>query len=400
MRRRSANSWSRRGAAVPQVGADLAGGQYVLREAGDFRAGVSGVAGEGFPSVGLRAVVADGQFSLTFEGLWTETTMWEIYALSTVERAEDAGEPEAAERVRAGRAVCAGEDAAVGEDGAAAGRAGAERQRLWDAAAAQLSVAGVCGEGDDAMCWAGALRARRIRIWRTSTIWKRSAPTRTSCRWRWRRWRTNDEELKTAQYRLLELWQQTYQGELLIMLPDTFGTTQFLQNAPDWVADWTGQRVGQQGSVCGRATNILRGSKSVGAIRGRSCSLRPTRWMWTRFLGLHAYFAGRIREGAIRWRTFGSASDFMDERKWMPERRIRFSAGWGTLLTNDFRDCNPLGDECFDPVSLVCKLNDADGRPAVKLSDNFQKALGPPEQIERYRRVFGLAGIANAPVIA
>ena len=27
------------------------------------------------------------------------------------------------------------------------------------------------------------------------------------------------------------------------MLPDTFGTTQFLAGAPDWVADWTGQRV-------------------------------------------------------------------------------------------------------------------------------------------------------------
>src|SRR6201999_3554809 len=52
----------------------------------------------------------------------------------------------------------------------------------------------------------------------------------------------DDEALRTAQYGVLELWQQTYQGELLIMLPDTFGTTQFLKNAPDWVADWTGQR--------------------------------------------------------------------------------------------------------------------------------------------------------------
>jgi nicotinate phosphoribosyltransferase len=51
-------------------------------------------------------------------------------------------------------------------------------------------------------------------------------------------------------------------------------------------------------------------------------------------------------------------------------------------------------------VSLVCPLNDADGKRAVKLSDNFQKALGTPEEIERYRRVFGLAGIANVPVIA
>ena len=45
----------------------------------------------------------------------------------------------------------------------------------------------------------------------------------------------SDDELKTAQYRLLDLWQHSYQGELLIMLPDTFGTTQFLRDAPDWV---------------------------------------------------------------------------------------------------------------------------------------------------------------------
>ena len=28
--------------------------------------------------------IQDGQFSLSFRGLWTETTMWEIYALSAI----------------------------------------------------------------------------------------------------------------------------------------------------------------------------------------------------------------------------------------------------------------------------------------------------------------------------
>src|SRR5260370_6808627 len=45
-----------------------------------------------------------------------------------------------------------------------------------------------------------------------------------------------DAELKASQYRVLELWQNTYQREVLIMLPDTFGTTQFLEHAPDSVA--------------------------------------------------------------------------------------------------------------------------------------------------------------------
>ena len=115
-------------------------------------------------------------------------------------------------------------------------------------------------------------------------------------------------------------------------------------------------------------------------------------------LGLHAYFGGTIGEGRTSGR-FRSAADFEDRKKWTPERRIRFSAGWGTLLTNDFRGCNPNGGDGFDPISLICKVSNVEGRPAVKLSDNYSKALGPAAEIERYRRVFGTAGIANAPVV-
>ena len=40
------------------------------------------------------------------------------------------------------------------------------------------------------------------------------------------------------------------------------------------------------------------------------------------------------------------------------------------------------------------------GRPAVKLSDNYSKAMGPAAEIERYRRIFGDAGMAEVPVVA
>jgi nicotinate phosphoribosyltransferase len=71
----------------------------------------------------------------------------------------------------------------------------------------------------------------------------------------------------------------------------------------------------------------------------------------------------------------------------------------GHVFTNDFRGCNPQGDESFNPVSLVCKLNDVEGRPAVKLSDNDSKILGPADEVERYRRIFGVEGITHAPVL-
>jgi nicotinate phosphoribosyltransferase len=207
----------------------------------------------------------------------------------------------------------------------------------------------------------------------------------------------DDDELKSSQYRLLELWQQTYQKELLILLPDTFGTTQFLEDAPEWVADWTGQRADSKDPY-------VAGDEFIAWLKARGRDPRQKLFIASdsldveQILGLHAYFSGTIRDGFAPT-DFQKADDFLDHQKWSPDRRIRFSAGWGTLLTNDFRDCNPQGSDGFDPISLVCKLNDADGHPAVKLSDNFDKAMGPAEEIERYQRVFGLAGVAHAPVI-
>jgi nicotinate phosphoribosyltransferase len=207
----------------------------------------------------------------------------------------------------------------------------------------------------------------------------------------------DEEELRTAQYRILELWQQSYQGELLILLPDTFGTTQFLEDAPDWVANWTGQRIDSKDPY-------VAGDEYIAWLQRLGRDPRQKRLIASdaldveQILGLHAYFGGRLLNG-VGPADFQRASDFEDERKWVAERRIRFSAGWGTFLTNDFRNCDPRGGDGFDPVSLVCKLTEVDGRAAVKLSDNYLKAMGPASEIERYRRVFGTAGVANVPLL-
>jgi nicotinate phosphoribosyltransferase len=207
----------------------------------------------------------------------------------------------------------------------------------------------------------------------------------------------DDEELRNTQYHLLELWQQSYQGELLILLPDTFGTTQFLRDAPSWVANWTGQRIDSKDAY-------VAGDEYIAWLARQGRDPRQKRLIASdaldveQILGLHAYFSGSLRNGASP-DDFRTASDFLDTRRWVPARRIRFSAGWGTLLTNDFRNCNPQGGESFNPVSLVCKLSDVDGRPAVKLSDNYAKALGDPDEAERYRRVFGIAGVSDVPVL-
>jgi nicotinate phosphoribosyltransferase len=180
----------------------------------------------------------------------------------------------------------------------------------------------------------------------------------------------DDEALHDSQYRVLELWQKSYHGELLILLPDTFGTTQFLDGAPDWVADWTGQRVDSKDP-------FVAGDEYIAWLISRGRDPRRKRLIasdaldFDQILALHAYFNGRIR----------------------------FSAGWGTLLTNDFRGCHPRGNHDLEPISLVCKLVTVEGRPAVKLSDNPNKATGPADEIERYRRVFGTIPVAPTEVL-
>jgi nicotinate phosphoribosyltransferase len=43
-------------------------------------------------------------------------------------------------------------------------------------------------------------------------------------------------------------------------------------------------------------------------------------------------------------------------------------------------------------------VTSVDGRPAVKLSDNPEKATGSPAEVERYLRIFGNAGRVRTPV--
>jgi nicotinate phosphoribosyltransferase len=338
----------------------------------------------------------DGQFALSFHGLWTETTMWEIYALSAISELRTRASLKRLSEfeidilyARAKTKLWEKMERLRGVPGLKVSDFGTRRRHsfLWQeyAVKAMSDVLGsnFTGTSNTYLAYKHDLEAIGTNAHELPMALAAMAE--------------DEEELKRAQYRLLELWQQTYQGELLILLPDTFGSTQFLCNAPDWVADWTGQRADSKDP-------FLAGDEYIAWLDKRKRDPRQKRFIASdsldveTILRLHAHFSGTMRNGASR-ADFSQASDFLDERKWIPERRIRFSAGWGTLLTNDFRNCNPQSGGDFDPVSLVCKLNDVDGRPAVKLSDNDEKVLGPPDEIQRYRQVFGLAGVAHTPVV-
>ena len=172
-----------------------------------------------------------------------------------------------------------------------------------------------------------------------------------------------DEQVATAPYRVLEEWQAHYDGNLRIALPDAFGTTAFLQGAPDWVADWTGFR-----------------PDSMPPIEGGEQII--------------AWWQARGRDPRTKLLIFsdGMDVDSIEATYRHFHGRVRMSFGWGTNLTNDFRGCDPDGGHELEPISLVAKVTRANGRPAVKLSDNPSKATGNPAEIERYLRIFGQDG--------
>ncbi|MGO9336211.1 MAG: nicotinate phosphoribosyltransferase [Terracidiphilus sp.] len=340
--------------------------------------------------------VEDGQISLNFHGLWTETTLWEIYALSAIDELKTRASLKLLSEfeldvlyARAKTRLWEKMERLRGIPRLNVSDFGTRRRHsfLWQEyvvkAMSDVLGSSFAGSSNTYLAYKHDLEAIGTNAHELPMALAALAD--------------DEEELRTAQYRILELWQQSYQGELLILLPDTFGTTQFLEDAPGWVANWTGQRIDSKDPY-------IAGDEYIAWLERLGRDPRQKRLIASdsldveQILGLHAYFGGRLLNGATP-ADFQKASDFADKRKWVEERRIRFSAGWGTLLTNDFRSCDPQGGDGFNPVSLVCKLTEVDGRPAVKLSDNYLKAMGPASEIERYRQVFGTSGVANVPLL-
>ncbi len=178
----------------------------------------------------------------------------------------------------------------------------------------------------------------------------------------------NDTELAQAPYDVLSDWHEEHDGNLRIVLPDTYGTKGFLDRAPDWLAGWTGIRI-DSGDPAAGADIAINWWNSRGENPKQKRVIFSDGLDVDKIRELHAEFAGRTN----------------------------VSFGWGTLLTNDFRGLVP--NDALAPFSLVCKAVSANGRPTVKLSDNPEKAMGPADQIERYKRVFGVGAQQAIEVI-
>ena len=309
----------------------------------------------------------DGQYELTFEGSWPEVMLWEIPALSVLMELRgrsvlhDMAKFELQvlyaramtqlwEKVEALRKI---PDLKIADFGT--------RRRhsfLWQDWCVQAMCEGLegafVGTSNCLIAKNRDLEAIGTNAHELPMVYAALAET--------------DAELAQTPYQVLEDWQVEHEGNLRIILPDTYGTEGFLNRAPDWLAGWTGIRI-DSGDPAEGAETAIRWWQGRGEDPRNKMVIFSDGLDVAKIAELQAQFAGRCRP----------------------------SFGWGTLLTNDFRGLTH-GDR-LAPFSLVCKAVSANGQPTVKLSDNPNKAMGPADEIERYKRVFNIGQQTRQEVV-
>jgi nicotinate phosphoribosyltransferase len=309
----------------------------------------------------------DGQYVLTFHGPWIETTMWEIPALAILNELRSRGVLKDMGKfelqvlyARAMTRVWEKVERLKVLPELNIADFGTRRRHgfLWQDWCVQAMAEGL---GPSFLGTSNCLIALRREVEAVGTNAHELPMVYAALA-------DDDRELAEAPYRVLVDWQEDYEGNLRVILPDTYGTTDFLKNAPEWVSSWTGIRIDSKDPIEG-------GEEAIDWWLSRGQNPREKLAIFSdgldvdRIEQIHRCFQGRMRIGF----------------------------GWGTLLTNDYRDLAPGG--ALDPISIVCKVISANGRPAVKLSDNPTKAMGPRAEVERYKRVFHLGAQTAQPVL-
>mmetsp|Transcript_22546 Transcript_22546/g.36635 ORF Transcript_22546/g.36635 Transcript_22546/m.36635 type:complete len:431 (-) Transcript_22546:1794-3086(-) len=300
----------------------------------------------------------DDQYELTFEGSWPEVMLWEIPALAVLMELRGRAVLNRMGRfelqvlyARAMTKLWEKIERLRELDGLRVADFGTRRRHsfLWQDWAVQAMGEGL---GEKFVGTSNCLIAKNRDVEAIGTnahelpmVYSALAP--------------DDATLARAPYDVLSDWQEEHDGNLRIILPDTFGTEGFLERAPDWLAGWTGIRVDSGDPATGAETAM--------------------RW-WTE--------RGEDPREKLVIFSDGLDAGKIEELHRQFQGRVRVSFGWGTMLTNDFKGLTE-GD-ALAPFSLVCKAVKANGTPTVKLSDNPNKAMGPAPEIERYKRVFGV----------
>ncbi|MDJ0825922.1 MAG: nicotinate phosphoribosyltransferase [Rhodobacter sp.] len=322
---------------------------------------------EGFRLPPYHLERRDGQYQLSFEGTWHEVMLWEIPALAVLMELRGRAVLNRMRRfelqvlyARAMTKIWEKIDRLRALDELRIADFGTRRRHsfLWQDWCVQAMIEGL---GEKFVGTSNCLIAMRRDIEAIGTNAHELPMVYCALA-------DNDIQLAEAPYQVLADWHEEHEGNLRIILPDTYGTEGFLRNAPDWLAGWTGIRVDSGDPVEG-AEIAIRWWRDRGEDPRDKLVIFSDGLDVDKIADLYARFHGRVR----------------------------VSFGWGTLLTNDFRGLVP-GD-ALAPFSLVCKAVSANGRPTVKLSDNPNKAMGPAAELSRYKRIFEVGAQESLEVL-
>ncbi len=194
----------------------------------------------------------DGQYELIFEGHWVETTMWEIPALAILNelrsRAVLRGMGRFELQVLYARAMTRVWEKierlrALGRPSIADFGTRRRHGFLWQDWCVQAMMEGL---GPSFLGTSNCLIALRREVEAVGTNAHELPMVYAALA-------ESDEELAGSPYEVLKDWQEDYDGNLLVILPDTFGTSGFLRHAPEWMSRWTGIRIDLEGAALRRA---------------------------------------------------------------------------------------------------------------------------------------------------
>ncbi len=307
------------------------------------------------------------QYELTFEGSWPEVMLWEVPALAILMELRSRAVLKGMGRfelqvlyARATTRLWEKIEHLQKVDGLALADFGTRRRHsfLWQDWCVQAMIEGL---GDKFTGTSNCSIAKRHEVEAIGTNAHELPMVYAALA-------KSDEELRDAPYKVLQDWQADHDSNLLIILPDTYGTKGFLDNAPDWLSKWTGIRI-----------------DSGDPVKGAEMAIN-----WWRERG----------EDPTQKRViFSDGLDVAEIERLagLFQGRVNTAFGWGTLMTNDFRGL--VKNDALAPFSVVCKAVAANGAPTVKLSDNPKKAMGPADEIERYKRVFKLGAQDSMDVV-
>lgn len=172
----------------------------------------------------------------------------------------------------------------------------------------------------------------------------------------------SDDDIRSSHGKILDMWFELYGEKLSIALTDTFGSKFFFEDfGKKRAQEWIGLRQ-DSGQPNDFAKNQIDYYKNL-EIDSHKKIFVP---------------------------SDGLKFDIINDLNNDFSKEIGVIAGWGTDLTND------VG---FKPLSIVMKAVEANGQGLVKLSDNLNKATGKPEDIERFKRIFGYENTSSQEIV-